>query len=103
MRRDNVGIGTLKKGTAEVNDNKAKAEILSEQFKAVFTDEETTTTPNMDTDRISDIDPVEIKLEGIVKLLKNINTKKANGPDGISCWVLKEAADPGWGGGGTPI
>ena len=47
----------------------------------------------MDTDRISDIDPVEIQLEDIVKLLKNINTKKANGPDGISCWVLKEAAD----------
>ena len=41
---------------------------------------------------ISDIDPVEIQL-GIVKLLKNINTKKANGPDGISCWVLKEASD----------
>ena len=44
MRRDNVGIGTLKKGTAEVNDNKAKAEILSEQFKAVFTDEDITNT-----------------------------------------------------------
>ena len=47
----------------------------------------------MDTDRISDIDPVEIQLEGIVKLLKNINTKKANGLDGISCCVLKEASD----------
>ena len=61
MRRDNVGIGTLKKGTAEVNDKKAKAEILNEQFKAVFTDEDTTTTPDMDTDRISDTDPITVK------------------------------------------
>jgi len=28
-----------------------------------------------------------------VSLLKNINTKKVSGPDGISCWVLKEAAE----------
>ena len=64
MRRDNVSIGTLKKGRAEVNDNKAKAKILNEQFKAVFTDKDTTTTSNLDTDRISDTDPVEVQLEG---------------------------------------
>ena len=28
-----------------------------------------------------------------MNLLKNINAKKANGPDGLSSWVLKEAAE----------
>ena len=39
------------------------------------------------------IDPLAFHTRGIVSLLKNINTKKASGPDGISCWVLKEAVE----------
>ena len=39
------------------------------------------------------LDPLEFPTKGIVCLLRNINRKKASGPDGISCWVLKEAAE----------
>ena len=39
------------------------------------------------------IDPLAFHTKGIVSLLKNINTKKASGPDGISCGGLKEAAE----------
>ena len=39
------------------------------------------------------LDPLVFQTKGIVSLLRNINRKKASGPDGISCWVLKEAAD----------
>ena len=39
------------------------------------------------------LDPLEFQTKGIVSLLRNINRKKASGPDGISCWVLKEAAE----------
>ena len=39
------------------------------------------------------LDPLVFQTKGIVSLLRNINRKKASGPDGISCWVLKEAAE----------
>ena len=43
----------------------------------------------MDSTGVSNI----FQTKGIVSLLKNINTKKATGPEGISCWVLKEAGE----------
>ena len=51
--------------------------------------------PDMDSGGVSDIDPPEFQTKGIVSRLKNINTKKASGPDGIkiSCWVMKEAGE----------
>ena len=47
----------------------------------------------MDSNGVSDIDPLEFQTKGIVSLLRKINTKKASGPGGISCWVLKEAVE----------
>ena len=91
--KDNVGISSLNSGNTEITDNKAKAEILSNQFKAVFTDEDVDTIPDMDSNGVSDIDPLVFQTKGIVSLLRNINAKKASGPDGISCFVLKEAAE----------
>ena len=41
---------------------------------------------------IPDMPKFVIHTEGVEKLLKNINVKKANGPDEISSWVLKETA-----------
>ena len=83
-RKDNVGISSLNSGNTEVTDNKAKAEILSNQFKTVFTDEDVDTIPDMDSNGVSDIDPLVFQTKGVVSLLKNINTKEARGPDGIS-------------------
>ena len=94
-RKDNVGISSLNSGNTEITDNKAKAEILSNQFKAVFTDEDVDTIPDMDSNGVSDIGQLVSQTKGIYKvsLLRNINKKKASGPDGISCWVLKEAEE----------
>ena len=88
-----MGISSLNSRNTEITYNKAKAEILSNQFKAVLADEEVDMIPDMDSSGFSDIDPPEFQIKGIVSLLKNINTKKASGSDGISCWVLKEAAE----------
>ena len=51
------------------------------------------TIPEMDSNGVSDKDLLEFQTKGIVSLLRNINTKKASGPDTISCFVLKEAAE----------
>jgi len=58
-RKDNVGISSLNSGNTEITDNKAKAEILSNQFKAVLADEDVDTIPDMDSSGVSDIDPPE--------------------------------------------
>ena len=92
-RKGNVGISSLNSENTEITDNKAKVEILSNQFKAVFADKDADKIPDMDSSGISDIHPLEFQTKGIVSLLRNITTKKASGPDGISCWVLKEAAE----------
>ena len=70
-----------------------KAVPIGGLFKAVFTDEDVDTIPDMDSNGVSDIDPLEFQTKGIVSLLRNINTKKASGPDGSSYWLLKEAAE----------
>ena len=41
-----------------MTDNKAKAQILSNQFKAVFAAEDVDTIPDMDSNGVSDIDPL---------------------------------------------
>ena len=67
-----MGISSLNSGNTEITDNKAKAEILSNQFKAVFTDEDVDTIPDMDSNGVSDIDPLVFQTKGIVSLLRNI-------------------------------
>ena len=67
-----MGISSLYSGNTEVTDNKAKAEILSNQFKAVFTDEGVDTIPDMDSNGVSSI----FQTKGIVFLLKNITQRK---------------------------
>ena len=47
-----MSINSLNSGNTEVTDNKAKAEILSNQFKAVLTDEDVDTIPDMDSDGV---------------------------------------------------
>ena len=88
-----MGICSLNSGNTEITDHKAKAEILSNQFKAVFTDEDEDTIPDMDSNGVSDKDLLEFQTKGIVSLVRNINTEKASGPDAISSFVLKEAAE----------
>ena len=63
-RKNNVGISSLNSGNTEITDNKAKAEILSNQFKAVFTDEDVDTIPDMDSNGVSDIRPTWISDQG---------------------------------------
>ena len=42
-----MGISSLNSGNTEITDNKSEAEILSNQFKAVFADEDVDTIPKL--------------------------------------------------------
>ena len=73
--------------------SKDKAQILLEQFKSVFTQQDNISTlPEVKKKAKEFIPPLHITTPGTEKLLKNINTSKANGPDNISNIILKACA-----------
>jgi hypothetical protein len=92
LRCDNVGIPTLKKDGKLESENKIKAEILNEQFRSVFTQEkqQLPTLPELNIPAMPDI---QISLNGVAKLLRDLNPNKASGPDDISPKILKLAAE----------
>ena len=92
LKVDTIGIPTLKKDGKLESDNKAKAEILNDQFKSVFTKEnpQLPSLPELNTPTMPDI---IISVEGVAKLLHDLNPSKASGPDNISARILKLAAE----------
>ena len=84
MKKDNVGISPLKKnGEGEaVHDSKKKANLLSEQFKSVFTQEDLENLPSL-PQAFHNISQLNFDTVVIAKLLSNLNVKKAAGPDQI--------------------
>ena len=66
---------------------------MSNQFKSVFTHEDLECTPTVGPSNYPDVTPTVFSVPGIIKLLSNIDPKKANGPDLIPCCILKEAAE----------
>ncbi len=92
LKVDSVGIPTLKSGGRLESDNKTKADILNDQFKSVFTIEKENLPdlPELDIPVMADI---QISVDGVAKLLHDLQPNKAAGPDNISPKVLKAAAN----------
>ena len=69
-----------------------KAEILNDQFKSVFTQEhpELPSVPDLSNPIMPDI---KVSVEGVTKLLRDINPNKASWPDEIPARILKLAAE----------
>ena len=92
-RKDNIGIAGIKERGILHQDNKVKANLLNKQFKSVFTkenpDEPMPTMPQKNYPSITDIN---ISVEGVEKLLRNVNIGKACGPDNIPNFILKTCA-----------
>jgi hypothetical protein len=92
LKTDSVGIPALKKEGKLESNNNAKATILNNQFKSVFTQE----NPNLPTEPTSAIPSMPdfiITTEGVTKLLLDLNPHKASGPDDIPAQILKIAAE----------
>ena len=89
--------GKLKKNDAVVKlrddgkvyeDDKELAEILNRNFQTVFTNES-----GFDPGQVlaeGELESIEVDKEELEKLMRNLNGRKAMGPDGISGQVLKE-------------
>ena len=99
-RKDNVGISSLKMDGKLFCDPVSKSNILNRQFKSAFSKKTKFTRRQFKNSKRMDpniihpkMTPFNITQNGIVKLLKNLNPYKAQGPDNISPRILKELAD----------
>ena len=91
-KQDSTGVAPLKDKGQLHTDSQTKAAILLDQFKSVFTKASNRPPPTLPQPN-SQIDQIQISTEGVVKLLKNLNSGKASGPDNIPNLVLKTLAD----------
>ena len=102
-KQDSGSIATLKEHGKEFSGSVDKANILNRQFQSVFSPKSPLSLKQLCQMKVSDInqDPapdsrfqtmpeIEVGSEGISKLLKNLKTDKAAGPDQIKPLLLKE-------------
>jgi len=92
-RQENTRVAPLKKSTTLFSDSTAKAKILLDQFRSVFTKDVGSQLPMMESTPYPVLTDLVIKTEGVAKLLRNLNPAKACGPDNIPSRILKECAD----------
>ena len=92
-KQDNIGVAPLKDKCGLVSDSKSKAKILLKQFQSVFTPEDGSPLPTMDSQDYPEIKNITINTLGVLKLLKAINPSKACGPDMLPNLILKDCAE----------
>mgnify|MGYP000321002324 CR=1 FL=1 len=91
-------ISCLRVNDNVITDDKLKATILNKQFESAFRiDNEQTSDETVDNDDTQcDIPPmsdIQCTVAEVYKLLKEIDSSKAQGPDEIAPRILKEAAE----------
>ena len=92
-RTDSMGIAPLKRNGLTFSDSKTKADILNDQFCNAFTREDLSNIPNLENSPHPDMEEITVEENGVRKLLRNLNPRKASGPDKIPCRLLKELAN----------
>ena len=92
-KQDSSNISSLKDGSKIIFSSKGKATSFNEQFRSVFTSENTTTMPDMGPSMYPTADHINVTCDGVLKLLKDLKINKATGPDAISARILKDLAD----------
>ena len=90
-KSDNIGVSPLKDKGKLVNESKNKAEILLNQFKSVFTknDSDSKDLPQVGKRVTESASEIKVDQSGVEKLLAKIQPHKACGPDEIPNLVLK--------------
>ena len=91
-RCDTSGVAPLKDGAFLQSDPKSKANILNRQFSSAFSVDKGDPVPDLGSSNIPSMDNIEVSVNGVTKLLKNLKTHTAPGPDGIPTTLLKETA-----------
>ena len=99
QKSSNIGVSPLKVDGRLVSDPKEQANVLNNQFFRAFSEgknyskEEFAEKCNMPDTDYPILDSVHISVEGVKKILSNLQPGKAPGPDNITPRVLKELSD----------
>ena len=94
LKMDRVGIPSLIWENRLVTIAKQKAEVLSQQYKSVFTVEDRSSMPTKGQSNVETMADINITTNGVEKLLNTLNPRKAVGPDQVSTWMLKKLLIP---------
>ena len=90
-RTERAGISSLTSGGTVITDDRVKATAFGVQFFSVFTKEKTDYIPYRCTqNKVAPV--ITVNQDGVLKLLLNLQDKKAKGPDGIAPRILRENA-----------
>ena len=95
-RNDSSGVAPLRCSGTTDSDAKSKANLHNEQFVSVFPKQfhnNIDAGDYLEGKPLPDMDPIEISTAWVAKLLRNLQTHKATGPDGILAQLLKLTAD----------
>ena len=91
-KQDQIGILPLNGNGKVLTDSTSKAEVLSYHFQQILTKEDLSSIPSIGCSVIPAMESVILNREGIINLLKNLDSKKANGPDKLPTTLLKITA-----------
>ena len=91
-RQNSCGVSTLVQDGQSAATAQQKANMLNKQFSSVFTREDAQLPPTQPTTHPI-MSPITIAEPGVHKLLRQLDTKKACGSDGIPAIFLKICAD----------
>lgn len=86
---DASGVAPLTSNGTTHSDSGKKSNILNDQFTSVFTVEDTTSIPDLNSNNHPSAKSIVVNRKGVLKLLKDINPYKATGPDAIPGRLLK--------------
>ncbi|KAL8604168.1 hypothetical protein ACOMHN_047380 [Nucella lapillus] len=90
--QESQGVSPLKNTEGYLkSDNCSKAEILNNQFKSVFTEEDLSHMPNKGDSPYQAMDDITVTEKGVQTLLRNLQPNKATGPDSIPAFILKSS------------
>ncbi|XP_053390688.1 uncharacterized protein LOC128553531 [Mercenaria mercenaria] len=91
-RCDKSGISSLKAKANGLTNSEltTKATILNQQFSGVFTREDTSYIPSLGNSPHPNMHSVSIGVEGVRKLLFDLDTHEATSPDNIPTRFLKD-------------
>ncbi|KAL8593132.1 hypothetical protein ACOMHN_018058 [Nucella lapillus] len=87
--QESQGVSPLKNTEGYLkSDNCSKAEILNNQFKSVFTEEDLSHMPDKGDSPYQAMDDITVTEKGVQTLLRNLQPNKATGPDSIPPFIL---------------
>ena len=90
LKKDALGITTLRENGILKTDTLDKANICNKQFQSAFMGESDSEIPSKGTSPFTPMGEITVDPKGVFKLLNGLKINKASGPDGLSARVLKE-------------